>query len=110
MDYQKVGDTIRIRRTILGYNQTEAAEKADISQNHYARIERGEIKGSLETYFKIATALGISIDAILQELYSPDSDAFISAVTMEMRALNPNQRKLVYAFIKTLKEYKELQF
>lgn len=109
MDYQKVGDAIRIRRTILGYNQLEVAEKADISPNHYARIERGEIKGSLGTYFNIANALNISIDSILQKLYSPDSDTFISAISTEVRSLSPAQRELLYAFIKTLKGYKDLQ-
>ncbi len=110
LNYRKVGDVIRIRRIILGYSQQAVAEGAKMSKNHFARIERGEINGSLGAYFNIAHVLGLSVDAILQELYDPKSDTFLSAITTEMATLTPDQRQLVFAFIKTLKEYRDLQF
>ena len=40
-------------------SQVILSEKAGINSNYYAKIERGEIKPSIEIYEKIAKALGV---------------------------------------------------
>ena len=67
MDYVRMGQRIRKQRKLMGLTQKAAAEKSGISLPFYGHIERGSRKASLETLVSIANALGVSMDAILQD-------------------------------------------
>lgn len=45
--------------------QQEVAEKADLSTNYYARIERAEVSPSVETLEKLVKALKVKSSDIL---------------------------------------------
>lgn len=109
MDYKAVGEAIRKKRSILGYSQAQAAASSKVSLNHYAAIERGEKKGSLETFYKIALGLDMSLDTLLADVYLPGSEAFISSILFELRQLPPVHRRLVQDFIHLLKQYPNLE-
>jgi len=55
-----VGKVIKDRRTELGMNQIELAEKAGISQSHICRLETGVHVPTSVTIEKVAKALGTS--------------------------------------------------
>lgn len=65
--YEKIRKLLKHRRLELNMMQTEVAEKADISNNFYSNIERGETKPSVETLIKICKALNLSLDEIIFE-------------------------------------------
>jgi transcriptional regulator with XRE-family HTH domain len=50
---------LRKYRVSSGLSQVDIAEKAKINSNYYAKIERAEIKPSIETYEKLAKALNL---------------------------------------------------
>ncbi len=52
-------------REARGYTQTQAARRAGIYFNHYARIERGEIMPKYETIQKLAKAFGVTPSDLL---------------------------------------------
>lgn len=62
---QIVGRKLREVREKQRLTQVEVAEKADISTNHYAQIERGEANASLETLESILKALNTKSSKIL---------------------------------------------
>ncbi|HUD10263.1 MAG TPA: helix-turn-helix transcriptional regulator [Candidatus Saccharimonadales bacterium] len=53
------GSRLKGARTAIGLTQNEVAKKAGISTNHYARLERGEIKPKFEMIEKLAKALKV---------------------------------------------------
>ena len=53
-----VGKVIKDRRTAMGMNQSELAEKAGISQSHICRLETGVHVPTSVTIERIAKALG----------------------------------------------------
>ncbi len=57
----------KLKRTRLdkGLTQLEVADKADLSTNYYARIERAEVSPSVETLEKLVRALKIKSSDIL---------------------------------------------
>ncbi len=59
------GQKLKAARSNSGLTQIEVATKAGISPNHYARLERGEIKPKFEMIEKIAKALKIKSSDIL---------------------------------------------
>ena len=60
-----IGCKLREVREKQHLTQSDVAEKADISTNHYAQIERGEANPSIETLESILKALNIKSSKVL---------------------------------------------
>lgn len=66
-----VGEVIRRARQGHGWTQVMLAERAGLSANYVARLERGELGPSLFVAHRIALALGIGIDALVTPTGAP---------------------------------------
>ena len=62
---EKIAFNLRTARDKKRLTQEEVAKKADISTNHYARIERGETSPNLETFERIIKSLGVKSKDVL---------------------------------------------
>ena len=60
-----ISKNLKDARTKAGLTQNELADKAGISVNYYARLERAEVTPSVETIEKAVRALGIKSSDIL---------------------------------------------
>lgn len=67
MQLDTIGEKIHNFRRAKGLRQEDLAEKTDLTPNYIGMIERGEKKPSLETFVKIANALGVSADMLLSD-------------------------------------------
>lgn len=54
---KKVAKKLKVLRLERGLTQAEIAEKAKMSVNYYAKIERGEVRPSVDIYERLAKAL-----------------------------------------------------
>ena len=79
IDYTALGGRIRETREFLGLTQEKLAEICFLSAAHIGHIERGTRIPSLDTLFKIANTLHISIDVLLTDSYG-DSDKSLSDI------------------------------
>lgn len=61
---RKVAKALRSIRLDKGLTQAQVAEKAKINSNYYAKVERGEMKPSVEVYERIARALKVTSSEI----------------------------------------------
>jgi transcriptional regulator with XRE-family HTH domain len=61
------GRNVRGFRTALGWSVEKLAEEADLSVNHVAAIERGEVDPGYSTYRKLVVALGVTPDVLVDE-------------------------------------------
>ncbi len=61
----KIGKKLKQARIKLGLKQVEVAQKANISPNYYARIERDEENPTLETIESIMKVLKVKSSDIL---------------------------------------------
>lgn len=62
---EELGKNIKKARKKAGLTQAQAAEKAGIHTNYFARVERGEENPSFDILEKIAKALKIKSSEIL---------------------------------------------
>jgi transcriptional regulator with XRE-family HTH domain len=62
---KKIGQKLRMIRTDNLLTQSEVADKADISSNYYARIERGDTGISMDIFEKLVKALRVKSSDIL---------------------------------------------
>lgn len=58
------GAAIKALRTAVGMSQSAFGPKVDISQGYLSQIESGDKEPSTELLFRIATKLGVPVDAI----------------------------------------------
>ncbi|WP_309888041.1 helix-turn-helix transcriptional regulator [Archangium sp.] len=63
---KSLGEVARAARDRLGLTQAQVARQAGLAPNVYGRIERGGMMPAVPTLRKLALALGISADALLE--------------------------------------------
>jgi transcriptional regulator with XRE-family HTH domain len=56
---KQIAQRLKQIRLQKGLTQVTLAQRADINDNYYAKVERGEIKPSVEILEKIIKALGV---------------------------------------------------
>lgn len=64
---ERIGERVKALRLMRGMNQTELAEKSGVADSTISSIERGERYGIVTTYFYLAEALDVSLDALIYE-------------------------------------------
>ena len=68
MDLSPVGSRIKTARENKNLTQEELAAMVDLSPTHISVIERGVKSPKLETFVRIANALGVSADSLLVDV------------------------------------------
>ena len=61
---KKVAKRLKALRTDRHLTQADIAEKAKMSTNYYAKIERGEVRPSVDIYERLAKALKVTASDI----------------------------------------------
>jgi len=64
---RNTGNGIRRTRCKLGITQETLSKKVGVGRSLISKIETGESDGSLQTLKKIATALGVTINDLLDD-------------------------------------------
>ena len=57
---KKVAKRLRALRRERHFTQAEMAERAKMSANYYAKVERGELRPSIDVYERLAKALKVT--------------------------------------------------
>lgn len=68
LDSKMVGDVIAEFRRRKGISQEVLSGLADIARTHLSAIERGTRKPTLETFYRICTALDIKMEVVIHEI------------------------------------------
>ena len=105
MDLNNLGVNIRKIRQTIGMTQEQLAEKADISVNFMSLIENGR-NMSAETLVKIANALEISVDNLLNGITEPNSDKISEQILHNLNSMNDDEKLF---FLDMIKHYKNLK-
>ncbi len=110
MDIAKRIKSIREKK---GMSQKELITAVGLGAPMYSRIETGKAEPSLTTLEKIAKALGVKLadffeaDDNLEEINSYDASLMEKVKTIE--ELNPDEKKMVFAFVDALVGKKKLK-
>ena len=83
LDYTAIGKRIRKYRWEQNISQEQLADLIGVSTTHMSHIETGATKLSLSVFVKIAKALKIPSDSLLQEetIYNPLSATELSSAS-----------------------------
>ena len=106
-DKKFIGNKFKEYRKKAKMTQEELAEKIDIAEKHYGKLERGVFMPSLETFFKLVEILNIPL-AQFGLNSEKISDLKREELLKEIYLANDIEVELITNFIHSLKQYKSL--
>src|SRR5437764_257210 len=100
--YSKVGMRVRELRLSHGMTQQDLAEKAGISVSFLSFLEKGDRKGSLQTYYDLARAFSLELGELFKE-GAPGPKKKPSLEPTPFPDLSVAESQAVYQLVKTLR-------
>lgn len=104
-----IGQRIRNYRTVRGLSQERLAEISGCHPTYIGQVERGEKNATLESIEKIATALGVSLSRLFENLGAADSEE--SNIIPELYELISSKakdgQKGIYKILVEIEKYKD---
>lgn len=97
-----VGGTLRAARLRAGLKQTEVAQLIDISPIVYSRIERGRMLPSVQTLYRLCTALRTTPNELLDYPASLPPDVVTAAKEALLRRVRQLDAHQALALIQLL--------
>ena len=104
MDQIAIGARIRAARERVHLTQEQLAEIIDISPTHMSVIERGVKTPKLDTFVRIANALGVSTDALLQDVVVPVNDSIMAELSARIGRMPQKDQERILNAIRALTE------
>ena len=104
MDQVAIGARIKAARERVHLTQEQLAEIIDISPTHMSVIERGVKTPKLDTFVRIANALGVSTDALLQDVVVPVNDSIMAELSARIGRMPQKDRERILNAIRALTE------
>mgnify|MGYP002082655745 FL=1 len=101
INYSEIGMRIRRQRERAGMTQEQLGEACDLSTSFIGHIERGSRKLSVESLYKLAAVLDVSVDYLLFDrmLHETSLPADISVF---LEGSSPDKQKQFWRTVKTL--------
>ena len=104
MDQVAIGARIKAARERVHLTQEQLAEIIDISPTHMSVIERGVKTPKLDTFVRIANALGVSTDALLQDVVIPVNDSIMAELSARIGRMPQKDQERILNAIRALTE------
>ncbi len=104
MDQIAIGARIKAARERVHLTQEQLAEIIDISPTHMSVIERGVKTPKLDTFVRIANALGVSTDALLQDVVVPVNDSIMAELSARIGRMPQKDQERILNAIRALTE------
>ena len=104
MDQVAIGARIKAARERVHLTQEQLAEIIDISPTHMSVIERGVKTPKLDTFVRIANALGVSTDALLQDVVVPANESILAELSVRIGRLPQREQERILNAIRALTE------
>ena len=104
MNQVAIGARIKAARERVHLTQEQLAEIIDISPTHMSVIERGVKTPKLDTFVRIANALGVSTDALLQDVVVPANESILAELSVRIGRLPQKDQERILNAIRALTE------
>lgn len=95
MDYVALGKTIRKFRRIADLRQEDVADFCDCSTSHITQIENAKVIPSLDMLIKIANALHVTIDKLVNKDYTHPEYIYLKDISERLEKYSVARRILI---------------
>ena len=104
VDLSLVGSRIKTARENKKLTQEELAAMVDLSPTHISVIERGVKSPKLETFVRIANALGVSADYLLVDVVENSTKGISCELYDYVSNLSKKEREKVLTVVRVMTE------
>ena len=104
MDMTAIGIKIKEARERAHLTQEDLAEIVDVSPTHMSVIERGVKTPKLDTFVRITNALGVSTDALLEDVVVPVNDSIMAELSARIGRMPQKDQERILNAIRALTE------
>ena len=104
VDLSLVGSRIKTARENKKLTQEELAAMVDLSPTHISVIERGVKAPKLETFVRIANALGVSADSLLVDVVENSTKGISCELYDYVSNLSKKEREKVLTVVRVMTE------
>lgn len=113
VNFKIVGMRVKETRNLNQISQADLAEQIDMSVSYISHIETAKKQASLEVLVRIANALGVTVDYLLNGNQTNDSVEYRTALTRLIEDCTSYEKRIIYeiasATKKSLQENKGLR-
>lgn len=102
MDKKSIGKHFQKQRERMKISQEKLSEALGISPMYYSSIERGVRSPSLGLFIAIANALGMSADAVLEDMLEYGYKVKASRLSELLETLSAEDKKQVLAVVEAM--------
>ena len=104
MDLSPIGSRIKAARENRKITQEELAAMVDLSPTHISVIERGVKPPRLDTFIRIANALGVSADSLLIDVVENSIDGVACELSNSISKLSIREKEKVLTIVHVMVE------
>lgn len=106
--YDRIGGNVRKIRMEKGLTQERLAEETELSLTAIQKVETGQSGSRLETLIRIAVALGVSLNILVDVSENEERDRFWQeAVCLLFKDKTVNEVRYAIAVVDSLFRYKD---
>ena len=100
VDFMLIGRRVKELRKNLYVTQAQLAEMTDLSISYISHIETAQKKASLESLVRIADALGVTVDELLNGNQLNNPTEYQTDIDLVMADCTPPEKRLMYEIIR----------
>lgn len=104
MNNISIGNKIRILRQNKKFTQEKLAEKSDMTQQHISKIEQGIVEPTYETVYRLAEALDVSVDTLIENNFKKIEDNNVYELLQKLDFLSVDDIKQLLGYADCLLE------
>lgn len=101
INYSELGARIRMQRERMDMTQEQLGEACDLSASFVGHIERGTRKLSVESLYRLASVLDVSVDYLLFDRILQE-DSLPSEISMLLQDSDDVKRQRFWRVVKVL--------
>ncbi|MCD8077998.1 MAG: helix-turn-helix domain-containing protein [Lachnospiraceae bacterium] len=105
MNYPYLGKRIREERKSLHMSQAQLAEASGIQTSYIGLIERGKRNASLHTIIRIANALHVTVDYLLQDYIEDTDEASTKRILQLLQSRSSEEKDMICRLLTILVDY-----
>lgn len=103
-----IGERLRAKRTSLGWSQEYTAEQANLHPTYIGQVERGEKNATIESIFKICTALHYPTEELFKHIISENPQDIIASKCYQLIVQQPmDQQRDLFIILENIISYKK---
>ena len=103
-NYKLIGQRIKVQREKRNMTQERLSEQSGFSPTHISNLENGWTKVSLEGLVRIANALDVSSDELLQDNLKKSKGEFEAEVVEDLKDCSVQETQILTDTLKALKK------